>query len=196
MEKSLSRSRRQRVGTPAGRRGVQPGAPSRRSRAPTAFRPAWHQRPQSWEADRWPGSPRGGRAPWPPSQGKSRGSRRVKIRAHTGRGARGARGDAELGPGTSSRCAAAPGRFKSSGSQAQPPAPIPLPSTSGGWTGPVPVDSPSSLPPRDLGARGRSSSSLSPFKKIKQKVRSFSMHYFETWFPYLQNEDRNINTYK
>lgn len=31
------------------------------------------------------------------------------------------------------------------------------------------------------------------FKKIKQKVRSFSMIYFETWFPYLQNEDRNIN---
>lgn len=98
--------------------------------------------------------------PRTPPQGEScgaqsGGSLRVTIRAHTGRGAR---GDAALGLGTSSRCAGAPGRFKP-GSQARPPAPTTPPR--GGWTGPAPVDSHSSLSPRDLGTRGRSPSSLS-----------------------------------
>lgn len=164
LARSLSRGRRRRAGTPAGRRALSPGLP-RAGRAPlTAVPPAGRQRPQTREADS-PGPPAaGGRqgspTPDPAPGGVLRGterrlSARVTIRAHTGRGAR---GDAALGLGTSSRCAGAPGRFKP-GSQARPPAPTTPPR--GGWTGPAPVDSHSSLSPRDLGTRGRSPSSLS-----------------------------------
>lgn len=173
MEKSLSRSHRQRVGTPAGRRGVRPRASLRTSRAP-------HRLPSRLASkapelgSRQPRPPRGGRAPRPRSQGKSCGAQsqsspRVKIRALTGRGARGA---AARGLGASSRCAAAPGRFKPSGSQARPPAP----SSPSGWTGTVPVDSP--LPsPRGIWTHEGALPPPShlPFKKIKQKIRSFSM---------------------
>lgn len=164
---------------------------------PTPSVPLGTKGPRAGKPTDGPGRPAAGGRHGPPARGRAAAldtSRSVRTQG----GARGAhKGTRSWGRGPPRAVPpAAPGRFKSSGSQAQPPAPIPLPSTPGGWTGPVPVDSPSSLPPRDLCARGRSSSSLSPFKKIKQKVCSFSMHYFETWFPYLQNEDRNLNAYK
>lgn len=64
LARSLSRGRRRRAGTPAGRRALSPGLP-RAGRAPlTAVPPAGRQRPQTREAD----------SPGPPAAGGRQGS--------------------------------------------------------------------------------------------------------------------------